>query len=125
MKLLKFTDRETIDALKGGEVLSFPTETVFGLGVRYDDEKAFEKLVNVKRRPPEKPFTLMCASANDVEKYAFEEVVCNLRENMNETVDNYVQKKILDSSNYWNLNDSKKMVIHRARWIKSYTISKK
>ncbi len=71
MKLLKFTDRETIDALKGGEVLSFPTETVFGLGVRYDDEKAFEKLVNVKRRPPEKPFTLMCASANDVEKYAF------------------------------------------------------
>ena len=40
-----------------------------------------------------------------------------------ETVDNYVQKKILDSSNYWNLNDSKKMVIHRARWIKSYTIS--
>ena len=52
-------------------MLSFPTETVFGLGVRYDDEKAFEKLVNVKRRPPEKPFTLMCASANDIEKYAF------------------------------------------------------
>lgn len=70
MKLLKFTDRETIDALKNGEVLSFPTETVFGLGVRYDDKKAFEKLVEVKRRPPEKPFTLMCASADDVEKYA-------------------------------------------------------
>lgn len=65
------------------------------------------------------------ANSGNVEKYAFEEVVCNLRENMNETVDNYVQKKILDSSNYWNLNDSKKMVIHRARWIKSYTISKK
>lgn len=64
-------------------------------------------------------------NSGNVEKYAFEEVVCNLRENMNETVDNYVQKKILDSSNYWNLNDSKKMVIHRARWIKSYTISKK
>ena len=65
------------------------------------------------------------ANRGNVEKYAFGEVVCNLRENMNETVDNYVQKKILDSSNYWNLKDSKKMVIHRARWIKSYTISKK
>ena len=34
-------------------------------------------------------------NSGNVEKYAFEEVVCNLRENMNETVDNYVQKKIL------------------------------
>ena len=33
------------------------------------------------------------ANSGNVEKYAFEEVVCNLRENMNETVDNYVQKK--------------------------------
>ncbi len=64
-------------------------------------------------------------NSGNVEKYAFEEVVCNLRENMNETVDNYVPKKILDSSNYWNLNDSKKMVIHRVCWIKLYTISKK
>ena len=65
------------------------------------------------------------ANSGNVEKYAFGEVVCNFRKNMNETVDNYVPKKILDSSNYWNLNDSKKMVIHRVRWIKLYTISKK
>ena len=30
-------------------------------------------------------------NSGNVEKYAFEEVVCNLRENMNETVDNYVE----------------------------------
>ena len=30
------------------------------------------------------------ANSGNVEKYAFEEVVCNFRENMNETVDNYV-----------------------------------
>lgn len=38
------------------------------------------------------------ANRGNVEKYAFGEVVCNFRKNMNETVDNYVQKKILDSS---------------------------
>lgn len=38
-------------------------------------------------------------NSGNVEKYAFSEVVCNFRENMNETVDNCVQKKILDSSN--------------------------
>lgn len=39
-------------------------------------------------------------NSGNVEKYAFGEVVCNFRENMNETVDNCVQKKILDSSNH-------------------------
>lgn len=82
--------------------------------------------VNILQLTEAEFFTVInSTNSGNVEKYAFEEVVCNLRENMNETVDNYVQKKILDSSNYWNLNDSKKMVIHRARWIKSYTISKK
>ena len=38
------------------------------------------------------------ANRGNVEKYDFGEVVCNFRKNMNETVDNYVQKKILDSS---------------------------
>ena len=79
--------------------------------------------VNILQLTEAEFFTVInSTNSGNVEKYAFEEVVCNLRENMNETVDNYVQKKILDSSNYWNLNDSKKMVIHRARWIKSYTI---
>lgn len=82
--------------------------------------------VNILQLTEAEFFTVInSTNSGNVEKYAFEEVVCNLRENMNETVDNYVQKKILNSSNYWNLNDSKKMVIHRARWIKSYTISKK
>lgn len=82
--------------------------------------------VNILQLTEAEFFTVInSTNSGNVEKYAFGEVVCNFRENMNETVDNYVQKKILDSSNYWNLNDSKKMVIHRARWIKSYTISKK
>ena len=61
---------EAAKLLKEGEVIAFPTETVYGLGVVYDNKEAYDKLVAVKRRPPFKPFTLMLADKEDVEKYA-------------------------------------------------------
>jgi len=61
---------EAAKLLKEGEVIAFPTETVYGLGVVYDNKEAYDKLVAVKRRPPYKPFTLMLADKEDVEKYA-------------------------------------------------------
>ncbi|MCH3976692.1 MAG: threonylcarbamoyl-AMP synthase [Bacilli bacterium] len=62
--------KEVAEFLISGEVVCFPTETVFGLGVVFDNEEAFAKLVAVKRRPADKPFTLMCADLEDIEKYA-------------------------------------------------------
>lgn len=71
MKLLKSNElTEAAKILKNGGIIAFPTETVYGLGVVYDDEEAYKKLVAVKRRPPEKPFTLMLADVEDIEKYA-------------------------------------------------------
>lgn len=71
MKILKSTElNEAAELLKKGEVIAFPTETVYGLGVVYDNKEAYDKLVEVKRRPPFKPFTLMLADPEDVEKYA-------------------------------------------------------
>ena len=71
MKILKQIElNEAAELLRQGKVIAFPTETVYGLGVVYDDEKAYDSLCTVKRRPPEKPFTLMLADVKDVEKYA-------------------------------------------------------
>ena len=71
MKLLNQKELEiAANILKNGGIIAFPTETVFGLGVVYDDEKAYQRLVAVKRRPPEKPFTLMLAETKDIAKYA-------------------------------------------------------
>ena len=71
MKILKQNELdEAAKILRQGKVMSFPTETVFGLGVIYDDKKAYDELVKVKRRPPSKPFTLMLADKEDVEKFA-------------------------------------------------------
>ena len=57
--------------LKEGKLVAFPTETVFGLGVIYDNEASYKNLILVKRRPPEKPFTLMCSKKSDIRKYAY------------------------------------------------------
>ena len=38
------------DALNKHQVIAFPTETVFGLGVYYDDEEAYHLLNKIKRR---------------------------------------------------------------------------
>lgn len=71
MKILRQTQLDkAAEILKRGGVIAFPTETVFGLGVVYDNKEAYDALVSVKRRPPEKPFTLMLADPEEVEKYA-------------------------------------------------------
>ena len=57
--------------LQNGGLIAFPTETVYGLGVIFDNEQSYERLINVKRRPPEKPFTLMCGSLDNIKKYAY------------------------------------------------------
>ena len=71
MKILKPTELdEAAKLLQDGKVIAFPTETVYGLGVIYDSKEAYDALVSVKRRPPDKPFTLMLTDLEDVEKYA-------------------------------------------------------
>lgn len=59
------------EILKSGGLIAFPTETVFGLGVIYDNKDSYDRLIKVKRRPPEKPFTLMLSNTKDIEKYAY------------------------------------------------------
>ena len=56
-------------ALRMGELVAFPTETVYGLGARRDDTKAIEQIYEVKNRPEEKWLTLMIADPEDVKKY--------------------------------------------------------
>mgnify|MGYP002582809350 CR=1 FL=1 len=45
---------EVIEKLKEGKVIAFPTDTVYGLGVRYHDEEALTRLKQAKGRPQTK-----------------------------------------------------------------------
>lgn len=72
MEILKQNELEkAAKILRNGGVIAFPTETVFGFGVIFDDENAYRKLIQVKRRPPEKPFTVMLANPKDIEDIAY------------------------------------------------------
>jgi L-threonylcarbamoyladenylate synthase len=62
--------KAALEALNDHQVIAFPTETVFGLGVFYDDEKAYNLLNEVKRRREDKPYTMMLSKVEDIFKYA-------------------------------------------------------
>ena len=58
-------------ALDESKVIAFPTETVMGLGVYYNDYTAYQLLNKIKGRPEDKPYTLMLGSVDEVDKYAY------------------------------------------------------
>jgi len=47
--------RSVADILHSGGVVAFPTETVYGLGARYDNEDAIKKIFAAKGRPADNP----------------------------------------------------------------------
>lgn len=52
-------------------VVAFPTETVMGLGIYFDDFEAYQYLNKIKNRPEDKPYTLMLYNKADINSYAF------------------------------------------------------
>lgn len=60
-----------IDDLLQGEVVGFPTETVYGLAIVYDNKEAFNKLYQIKNRSITKPISMMVADVKQIEKVGF------------------------------------------------------
>lgn len=59
-----------VDVLKAGGVVSFPTETVFGLAVLMRNEQDYLKLVHLKKRPENKPISIMVKDVHMIEELA-------------------------------------------------------
>ncbi|MDI6744132.1 MAG: L-threonylcarbamoyladenylate synthase [Thermodesulfovibrionales bacterium] len=51
--------RKAVAVLNGGGIVAYPTETFYGLGVRFDNEASLKKLYELKKRPEEKPMPLI------------------------------------------------------------------
>ena len=58
------------EILRSGGIACFPTETVMGLGVIFDNYNSYIRLNVIKDRPDDKPYTVMLDSYEKVEKYA-------------------------------------------------------
>ena len=56
--------------LKNDGVISVPTDTVFGICASIKSKKAYNKLIEVKNRPFNKSFPVMCATKSQIKKIA-------------------------------------------------------
>lgn len=56
--------------LKEGNVVAFPTDTVYGLAVIYENEEALEALKRSKGRPENKPIPTMVSSIEQMKEIA-------------------------------------------------------
>ena len=61
---------ELVNILKNNGVISVPTDTVYGLCSRIDSKDAFKKLIDVKNRPINKSFPIMCANLEQIKSIA-------------------------------------------------------
>ena len=62
---------EVCNIIERNGVVAFPTETVYGVGVKFGSKIALDKLMEAKNRDYSKAITLMVANEKDIEKYAF------------------------------------------------------
>lgn len=58
--------KKAAGVLSRGGLVSFPTETVYGLAVRADKKDAVDRLYEVKKRPKDKPFAFAFDSVDNV-----------------------------------------------------------
>ena len=59
-----------IKLLKNGAVISYPTDTGYGIGCDLFNPKAIKQIIQLKKRPKQKPFSFMCSDLSDISKYA-------------------------------------------------------
>jgi len=64
--------QETIDVLRRGGLVAFPTETVYGLGADAMNAEAVQRVFTVKGRPATNPLIIHIASITEAEQFAEE-----------------------------------------------------
>lgn len=61
--------RRALEMLRGGGVVVFPTDTVYGLGCRIDHEAAVRRLYALKSRPSNEPLPVLLADPSQLDEY--------------------------------------------------------
>lgn len=69
--------------LDKGELVIFPTETVYGIGANALDSKAVDKIFEAKNRASNNPLIVHLKNKDEIEKYA--------------TINNSIEQKLIDS----------------------------
>jgi tRNA threonylcarbamoyl adenosine modification protein (Sua5/YciO/YrdC/YwlC family) len=65
--------RRAVEALEGGGVIAYPTDTVYGLGCDLTNKSAIERLYAIKGMDRSHPLAFVCPDLSDIARYAFVE----------------------------------------------------
>lgn len=63
--------KEVANAFLNHEIIAFPTDTVYGVGVLYGDVEDLDRLKHAKHRPETKPIPMMVSSVDQMKKIAY------------------------------------------------------
>jgi len=63
---------EAVTLLQKGEVIAFPTDTLYGIGVDLKNEDAVKKIYEIKNRPASMPLILLGATKEDLIPYVLD-----------------------------------------------------
>ncbi len=58
------------DALRGGAVMLYPTDTVYAIGCDLNSKTAVQRVRQIKQMSNDKPLTFLCPSLSDISQYA-------------------------------------------------------
>jgi L-threonylcarbamoyladenylate synthase len=61
------TLRIAAECIRKRGIIAYPTETVYGLGARYDDGQTLARLYDLKKRPPDKTMPLIIGKIADLD----------------------------------------------------------
>ncbi len=62
--------KKAVDALNAGEVIGYPTDTVYGLGCDISNKKALDRLYQIKGMDRAHPLAFICPDLSEIARYA-------------------------------------------------------
>ena len=62
--------RRAVEALLAGEVIGYPTDTVYGLGCDISSKKAIDRLYQIKGMERSHPLAFICPDLSEIARYA-------------------------------------------------------
>lgn len=62
--------RMAVDVLRGGGVIAYPTDTVYGIGCDFTQKKAVDRVYQLKQMKPDQPLAFLCPDLGDLARYA-------------------------------------------------------
>ena len=65
------TIQQAVEVLRGGGIVVYPTDTIYGLGCDITQKKAVEKLYRIRDLSPKKPLAFMCKDLKHIADFAF------------------------------------------------------